>query len=163
LTLYADSAVQKSHSYRTKLEDLGSQDQYAAPEDDVTEDEGEEGHPESDDSLERKHKRPYPSPPRDIDLGGGWQLRNVQSDRDGDASETEPESEDNKQDDLAEEFDRVGLENVQVRHMLLFMVTWLSLDVLTAIGRGRRRKTEHCDFIAHFKFDREGQGRGGYC
>ena len=115
MTLYADSEVQESRSYRTKLEDLNSQDQYAGPEDDITEDEGEEGYPESDDSLERKHKRPYPSPPRDIYLGGGWQLRNVQSDRDGDASETEPESDDDKQDDLAVEFDGVRLEDVQVR------------------------------------------------
>lgn len=122
MTLYADSEVQESRSYRTKLEDLNSQDQYAGPEDDITEDEGEEGYPESDDSLERKHKRPYPSPPRDIDLGGGWELRNVQSDRDGDASETEPESDDEKQDDLAEEFDEVRLEDVQVRPTWSFSI-----------------------------------------
>ena len=132
-----------SHSYRTKLEALGSQDHYATPEDDFTEDEGEEGHLESDNSLERKHKRPYPSPPRDIDLGGGWQLRNVQSDRDGEPSETEPESDDDKEHDLAEEFDRVQLENVQVRHLFFLLMTQLSMTYVLRQEEADEAKPKH--------------------
>lgn len=105
MTLFANAEVEDGPHYYTKLDNLDSQTALNPNDvDDVTEDEDEDeaNNRSRSESEERKHKRPYPSPPRDVDLGGVWNLRNVKSDRQVEESETEPESNDEREDDLSD-------------------------------------------------------------
>lgn len=104
LTLYADPEVEEGPYYHMRLDNLDSQAGLpSTAADDLTEDEDEWADDGGAESEERKHKQPYPSPPRDVDLGGVWNLRNVKSDRQVEESETEPESNGEQEQDLSGE------------------------------------------------------------